>query len=117
MENQSAHLNTSAHSMDDRRRAEEALRLRELAFSLIVESIPVPVVVTTPLGEVEALNRLTLQWFGKTLEELKGWKSSEVVHPDDLQLTIAAQMSFPAPRGRTRRPKTSYLIRVAFLAA
>src|SRR5258708_891893 len=92
MENQFAHLNTGAHSMEDRRQAEETLRLRELSFSLIVESIPVPVAITTPLGEVEALNRPTLQYFGKTLEELKGWKSSEVVHPDDLRRTIAAQM-------------------------
>ena len=78
--------------IEDRRRAEEALRLRELSFSLIVESIPVPVAVTTPSGEVETLNRPTLEYFGKTFEELKGWKGSEVVHPDDLQHTIAAQM-------------------------
>ncbi len=63
----------------------------ELSFSLIVESIPVPVAVTTPSGEVEALNRPTLEYFGKTFQELKGWKSSDVVHPDDLQHTIAAQ--------------------------
>ncbi len=74
-------------------RAEEALRARELSFQLIVESIPVPVAVTTPTGEVEALNQSTLEYFGKTFEELKGWKASDVVHPDDLQRTIAAQQS------------------------
>jgi len=42
MEDQFAHFNTSAHSMEDRRRADETLRLRELGFSLIVESIRVP---------------------------------------------------------------------------
>jgi PAS domain S-box-containing protein len=26
------------------------------------------------------------------LEELKGWKSSDVVHPDDLERTVAAQI-------------------------
>ena len=78
--------------IEDRTRSEEALRLRELSFSLIVESIPVPVAVTTPSGEVEALNRPTLEYFGKTFQELKGWKSSDVVHPDDLQHTIAAQL-------------------------
>jgi PAS domain S-box-containing protein len=77
--------------IEDRRRAEEALRARELSFSLMVESIPVPVAVTTPTGEVEALNRPTLEYFGKTFEELKGWKTSDVVHGDDLQHTIAAQ--------------------------
>ncbi len=77
--------------IEERRRAEEALRVRELSFRLIVDSIPAPVAVTTPAGEVEALNQPTLEYFGKTFEELKGWKTSDVVHPDDLQHTIAAQ--------------------------
>ena len=95
MRNQAEHIvkwfgiNTD---IDDRRRAEEALRRRELSFRLIVDSIPAPVAVTTPTGEVEALNQPTLDYFGKTFEELKSWKSSDVVHPDDLQRTIAAQM-------------------------
>ncbi len=76
-----------------RRRAEAALGLRELDFQLIVDSIPVPVAVTTPSGEVEGLNRLTLEYFGKTLEELKGWTASDVVHPDDLQRTLDAQLA------------------------
>jgi PAS domain S-box-containing protein len=78
--------------IEERRRAEEALRVRELSFRLIVDSIPAPVAVTTPAGEVEALNQPTLEYFGKTYEELKGWKSSDVVHPDDLQRTVAAQV-------------------------
>jgi PAS domain S-box-containing protein len=72
-------------------RTEDALRARELSFQLIVESIPVPVAVTTPTGEVEAVNQPTLEYFGKTFEELRGWKASDVVHPDDLERTIATQ--------------------------
>jgi PAS domain S-box-containing protein len=71
--------------------AEEALRARELSFQLIVDSTPVPVAVTTPTGEVEAVNQPTLEYFGRTFEELRGWKASDVVHPDDLQHTIATQ--------------------------
>ena len=73
-------------------RAEEALRARELNFQLVVDSIPAPVAVTSPSGEVEGVNQPTLEYFGKTFEELKGWKASDVVHPDDLQHTIAALM-------------------------
>jgi PAS domain S-box-containing protein len=83
-------------AMTDGRLDENVAEGRSHADSLfrqIVESIPVPVAVTTPEGEVEALNRPTLEYFGKTFEELKGWKSSDVVHPDDLQDTIAAQMA------------------------
>ena len=72
--------------------AEEAAREGEINFDLIVNSIPVPVAVTSPSGDVEALNQPTLEYFGRTFEELKGWKSSDVVRPDDLQRTVAAQM-------------------------
>ena len=74
------------------KRAEEALRTRDLSFRLIVDSIPAPVAVTSPSGEVEGVNQPTLEYFGKTFEELKGWKASDVVHPDDLQHTIDALM-------------------------
>jgi len=76
----------------EHKRAEEAAREGEINFDLIVNSIPVPVAVTSPSGEVEALNQSTLEYFGRTLEELKGWKSSDVVHPDDLERTVAAQI-------------------------
>ncbi|MHC2297119.1 PAS domain S-box-containing protein [Rhizobium mongolense] len=56
--------------IEDFRRAEETLRRRELDFQLIVDSIPLPVAVTAPSGEVEGLNQLTLDYFGKTFEEL-----------------------------------------------
>ncbi|HEY6119962.1 MAG TPA: PAS domain S-box protein, partial [Pyrinomonadaceae bacterium] len=74
----------------DRKQAGDALSEGEL-FNLIVESIPVPVAITSPTGEVEALNKPTLEYFGRTFDELKGWKSSNVVHPDDLQRTVVAQ--------------------------
>src|SRR5262249_20120027 len=64
-----------------------------LDFQLVVDSIPIPVAVTSPSGEVEALNQPTLDYFGRTFEELRGWKASEVVHPDDLERTVAAQLA------------------------
>lgn len=78
--------------VDDQHRADDTSRRRsELDFQSIVDSIPVPVAVTTPSGEIEGLNQRTLDYFGKTFEELKNWKSSDVVHPDDLQQTVIAQ--------------------------
>jgi PAS domain S-box-containing protein len=81
-----------ATDVEDFRRAEQTLRRRELDFQVVVDSIPVPVAVTTPTGEVEGLNQPTLSYFGETLEDLKGWKASDVVHPDDVERTIAAQL-------------------------
>jgi PAS domain S-box-containing protein len=65
--------------------------MRNEQLQLPIESIPAHVVVTTPSGEVETVNQPALAYFGKTLEELNGWKTSDAVHPDDLQNTIAAQ--------------------------
>lgn len=75
----------------ERKQAEQT-RSEAGLFTPIVESIPAPVAVTSPSGEVEALNQPTLDYFGKTFEELKGWKSSDVVHPDDLKRTVATQI-------------------------
>ncbi|HSE37052.1 MAG TPA: PAS domain-containing protein, partial [Blastocatellia bacterium] len=76
----------------EHQRAQESAREGEINLDLIVSSIPVPVAVTSPSGEVEALNKPTLDYFGRTFEDLKGWKSSDVVHRDDLERTVAAQM-------------------------
>jgi PAS domain S-box-containing protein len=68
--------------------AEAALRERKLDLQLIVDSIPAQVAVITPTGEVETLNQPCLEYFGKTLDELKGWASSDPVHPEDLPHVI-----------------------------
>jgi len=69
-------------------RSEAALRERKLDLQLMVDSIPAQVAVITPTGEVETLNQPCLEYFGKTLDELKGWTSSDPVHPEDLPHVI-----------------------------
>jgi PAS domain-containing protein len=49
------------------KRAEEALRTRELNFQLVVDSIPAPVAVTSPAGEIEGVNQPALEYLDKTL--------------------------------------------------
>jgi len=68
--------------------AETALRERKLDLQLMVDSIPAPVAVIAPTGDVETLNQPCLEYFGKTLDELKGWASSDPVHPEDLPHVI-----------------------------
>ena len=76
--------------VDDRKRAEEALRASELNFRSIIDSIPGLVHTLTAAGELEFVNQQNLDYFGKTLEELRGWASSDVFHPDDLARAIEA---------------------------
>src|SRR5262250_1678270 len=74
--------------IEDRKRGEETLRARELSWRQIVDNIPGLVATTGALGEVEFINRQTLEYFGRTQEELKDWALIEAVHPDDLPHVI-----------------------------
>jgi PAS domain S-box-containing protein len=51
---------------------------------LIVETIPGLIAVMTAEGEVAHVNRQVLDYFGRTLEELKKWGTTDAVYPDDL---------------------------------
>src|SRR3954466_15945258 len=62
----------------------------EESFRLIVETIPGLVAVMTPEGRVEHVNGQVLEYFGRTLEELKQWGTTDAVHPADLPGVIAA---------------------------
>src|SRR5215467_10896241 len=77
--------------IEDRKRGEEALRARELSWRQIVDNIPALVTTTSATGEVEFLNRQTLEYFGKTSEELKDWALIGAVHPDDLPRVVEAR--------------------------
>ena len=77
--------------IDDRKRGEEALLARELSWRQIVDNIPGFVATMGATGEVEFLNRQTLEYFGKTSEELKNWSLIGAVHPDDLPRIVEAR--------------------------
>jgi PAS domain S-box-containing protein len=78
--------------IEDRKRGEEGLRARELSWRQIVDNIPGLVATTGAMGEVEFLNRQTLEYFGKTNEELKNWALIDAVHRDDLPRVIQARI-------------------------
>ena len=67
----------------------EALRNSEERFRLVVDGIDAMVAVLTPEGEVEFVNHQTLDYYGKTLEELKRWQTSDAIHPDEREDAIA----------------------------
>src|SRR3989475_6248765 len=79
-----------ATDIEDLKRAEEGLREREQNLRLVVDSIPGLVHTTTADGELEFVNRQVLDYFGRTLDELKGWATNDVIHPDDFPRVIAA---------------------------
>jgi PAS domain S-box-containing protein len=52
-------------------------------FRTIVDGLPAMVTLMTPSGELEHGNRRMLEYFGKTLEELKSRTLGYSFHPDD----------------------------------
>jgi PAS domain S-box-containing protein len=70
--------------IDEWKRTEDALRESERQSRLIVDSIPGFIATFAPNGEVEFVNKPTLDYFGKSLEDLKRWGSGGTTHPDDL---------------------------------
>jgi PAS domain S-box-containing protein len=78
--------------IDDRKRVEEIMRAREESWLQIVDNIPGLVATMGATGEVEFLNRQTLEYFGKSTDDLKNWALSDTVHPDDLPRVIQARI-------------------------
>jgi PAS domain S-box-containing protein len=56
--------------IDDRKQAEATLRAREESWLQIVDNIPGLVATMGATGEVEFLNRQTLEYFGKSNDDL-----------------------------------------------
>jgi PAS domain S-box-containing protein len=75
---------------DQLARVADAFHASEQSLRLLVDTIPGLISITTPEGVVEQVNRPVLDYFGRTLEELQRWGTSDAVHPDDLSHTIAA---------------------------
>ena len=74
--------------IDERKRAEDALRESERGSRLIVDTIPGLVAVFTPAGELEFVNRPVLEYFGRTLDELRRWGAGGTTHPEDLPRVV-----------------------------
>jgi len=67
--------------IEDRKRAEEALRASEHQLRLLLDSIPALVSTMTPGGDTETVNQQLVSYTGQSPEELKNWP--EKVHPED----------------------------------
>jgi PAS domain S-box-containing protein len=74
---------------DASKRVENGHGERVVDLREVVDSIPGLVSIMSAAGEFQLFNCQALEYFGKTIEELKNWATSDVVHPDDLPRLIA----------------------------
>ena len=72
-----------AYDIEDRKQVEDRLQKSEKSLRVMVDAIPGMLCVTSAQGEVEYVNRPTLDAIGADLEIFRnfGWKS--VIHPED----------------------------------
>jgi PAS domain S-box-containing protein len=74
--------------IEDRKQAEETLRLSELDARSLLDNMPGLLARLSPDGTPEFFNRQFLHYLGKTEEEIQKWKANDIVHPDDRAHTI-----------------------------
>src|ERR1700686_835189 len=86
--NQVALAVDDALNFDASQHAKEALRASEASFRLIVDSIPGLVLTMSAEGKLEFVSQQGLDYSGKTLDGLKSWSTSDIVHPDDLSRVL-----------------------------
>ncbi len=100
--------------IDDRKRAEDAIRASERNLNQIINAIPALAWSARPDGSAEFFNRHYLGYVGLSAEQAKdrGWTAA--VHPDDRNALIAAWQRMMAAdqagdrEGRLRRSDGEY---------
>ncbi|MBN8895492.1 MAG: PAS domain-containing protein [Rhodanobacter sp.] len=75
--------------IDDQRRAINEGSALHVEFSAIADVIPASLLLMTTDGEVEFANRQAREFRGASLEQQKGWRTANLIHPDDLPAAIA----------------------------
>src|SRR5215475_14204665 len=56
----------------------------DLTFSQILDSLSAPIATMSVDGRVDVANKQFLDYFGMSIEQLRDWEKSDVVHPEDL---------------------------------
>ena len=64
------------------------LQERERESRMIVNSIPGMVALLTPGGDVEVVNPQLIEYFGQTIGQLRHWRMTDTIHPEDLPHVI-----------------------------
>ena len=84
------HVAIFALDITERKQIEEALRQSEEKFRMMADQSPVMIGVTDENGNITFLNKVWLEFRGKTLEEESGWSWAEGMHPEDRDRVVNA---------------------------
>jgi PAS domain S-box-containing protein len=74
--------------IEDRKRAEDAVRGNEQTLRSTINAIPTTAWSTRPDGYCEFLNQRWLDYAGMTAEQAQGWGWGAAIHPDDVDRLV-----------------------------
>ncbi len=75
--------------IEDRKQAEDAVRRSEEHLRLVIDTAPAMLHSARPDGYVDFFNKRWLEYVGVSLEEISGWRWTNVIHPDDVEDILA----------------------------
>jgi formate hydrogenlyase transcriptional activator len=86
--------------IDDRKRAEEALRESGESFRLLINNIPGGACSETPDGKPDFLNQHLLDYLGVIPEDVSDWNITKSIYPNDIPgVTTTIQRSIATGQG------------------
>ncbi len=74
--------------IEDRKRAEDAVRHSEERLRLVIDTAPAMLHSARPDGYVDFFNKRWLEFVGASLEEIGGWRWTSIIHPDDVEKVV-----------------------------
>jgi PAS domain S-box-containing protein len=74
--------------IEERKRAEDAVRAKERELRATINTIPTPAFSTLPDGHVDFLNQRWLDYAGMTAAQAEGWGWRSALHPDDVDRLV-----------------------------
>ncbi len=75
----------SSTDIEDRKRAEDAVRQSEEHLRLVIDTVPAMLHSARPDGYVDFFNKRWLEYVGVSLEDISGWRWTNVSHPEDVE--------------------------------
>ncbi len=73
----------------ERERAEDVVRRSEDRLRLVIDTVPAMLHGARPDGYVDFFNKRWLDYVGVSLEDISGWRWTNVIHRDDVEDVVA----------------------------
>ena len=74
--------------IEDRKRAEDAVRRSEEHLRLVIDTAPAMLHSARPDGYLDFFNKRWLEYVGISLDDLLGWRWTNVFHPEDVENVV-----------------------------